>query len=59
MLYVLLILLIVFCIWEGYGLFMAIRKKRAEKKSLKSQDSSTSNVEENSQEILEKGENQD
>ena len=71
MIYVFIVLLVLFCVYESYSLFMSIRKKLKEKKekSLKTLDSGCGEVapndpcnptiEQNSQENLEEGEKQD
>lgn len=64
MIYVFIVLLVVFCVYESYSLIMSVRKKRYDKKesSLKSteiEEIGEYSVEENSQENLKKGEKQD
>lgn len=59
--YVLIFLLIVFFVYEGYSMFMDIRKKRQDKKNKEFENSNTTSndaleVEQNSQENSEKGE---
>lgn len=61
MAYVLIILLVVFCAYEGYSMFIDIRKRRQDKKNKEFENSEQSlndhvEVVENSQEDLEKGE---
>ncbi len=61
MAYVLIILLVVFCAYEGYSMFRDILKRRQDKKNKEfeiSEQSLNDHVEvvENSQEDLEKGE---
>lgn len=61
MAYVLIFLLVVFCVYEGYSMFRDIRKKRQDKKNKEFEISNTTSnaagkVEQNSQENSEKGE---
>ena len=61
MAYVLIILLIVFCAYEGYSMFRDIRKRRQDKKNKEFENSEQFlndhiEVVENSQEDLQKGE---